>query len=106
MPSSPMLREKFDDINGLQSTLFTPLITSPSCARSISALVKFKRLLIPSVQIHHTGNNHWITSFQINVGGPIYVMDSLCGKGQLTKSTEVQLSSGVGYFTSHGRRVL
>ena len=44
----------------------------------------------PSVQIHHTGCDHWITSCQ-DPNGTIYVLDSMNGK-TLTTSVEIQMS--------------
>jgi hypothetical protein len=44
----------------------------------------------PSVQIHHTGCDHWITSCQ-DSNGTIYVLDSMNGK-TLTTSVEIQMS--------------
>ena len=44
----------------------------------------------PSVQIHHTSCDHWITSYP-DSNGTIYVLDSMNGK-TLTTSVEIQMS--------------
>ena len=51
----------------------------------------------PGVQIHHTGDNHWIMSFQDESSETLYVVDSMLGsKWELTASMEMQLTQICG----------
>ena len=48
-------------------------------------------ILVPSAQIHHTGNDHWLFSFQDESSSDINVVDSMIGASrQLSTSVEMQ----------------
>ena len=99
-----MLSRKFTKINGFQYVLLNPYLhpKGPSVS-AINDGMKFQPMNPPSVQIHFTGKNHWAASFQKHKDGPVYVMDSMCGKGNLTTSMKVQLAEiyGVGKEKIH-----
>ena len=50
-----------------------------------------KPVIAPTDQIHHTGNDHWLFSFQDKSSSDIYVVDSMIGGSrQLSTSVEMQ----------------
>jgi Ulp1 family protease len=57
---------------------------------------RFQRQDPPSVQIHHTGKSHWVTSLQDKKDGTVYVLDSYSKTFTLTPSLEIQLSAIYG----------
>ena len=57
---------------------------------------RFQRQDPPSVQIHHTGKSHWVTSLQDKKDGTVYVLDSYSKTFTLTPSLEIQLSATYG----------
>ena len=92
-----MLSRKYTKINGFQNVLLIPHI-DPKCpsVELINKGMKFKPMNSQSVQIHFTGKSHWAASFQKLKDGPVYVMDSMCGQGKLTRSMQVQLAQIYG----------
>ena len=50
----------------------------------------------PSVQIHFTGNSHWITSFQFEGGSNVYLLDSLYSSQELPMCVKLQLAQIYG----------
>jgi hypothetical protein len=50
----------------------------------------------PSVQIHHTGKSHWVTSLQSENDSTVYVLDNYSTQFTLTPSLEIQFSSIYG----------
>ena len=73
--SQKLLKKQFPNIGGWQDTLL--------CQTSFSAVTD------ESVQIHHTGKNHWVCSTSIN--GHLRVYDSSSSKN-ITSSMEIQLA--------------
>ena len=73
--SQKLLKKQFPNIGGWQDTLL--------CQTSFSAVTD------ESVQIHHTGKNHWVCSTSIN--GHLRVYDSSSSKN-ITSSMERQLA--------------
>jgi Ulp1 family protease len=57
---------------------------------------RFQRQDPPSVQIHHRGKSHWVTSLQDKKDGTVYVLDSYSNTFTLTPSLEIQLSAIYG----------
>ena len=54
--------------------------------------LKMKPAQSPSVLIHHTGEIHWIMSFQEEWSETVHVVDSMLGgKCELSTSVEMQL---------------
>ena len=62
MAGVQLLKQTFPRLKGLQDTL---------CS-------KFKPISGESIQIHNTGNNHWVLSHGLN--GKVYIYDSLFNK--------------------------
>ena len=53
--------------------------------------LKMKPVIAPSAQIHYTGNDHWLFSFQDESSSDINVVDSMIGGSrQLNTSVEMQ----------------
>lgn len=51
----------------------------------------------PSAQIHHTGGNHWIVSFQDDSSDTVWIADSILGsKTELSTSVQMQLIQIIG----------
>ena len=86
-----ILAAQYPDVNGLQQTEKTPVWDEAENKWKYAR--KFTNERSPSVQIHHTGNFHWVTSVKLD--GEIYVLDSL-SKGKLTASLQIQLASIYG----------
>ena len=72
-----MLQQQFPVLNGLQS----PLLSQNN---------GFCPVTSESIQIHHTGNFHWVTS--CSIGGNIQLYDSRFKGGNLSSSLQVQLA--------------
>ena len=79
-----LIKKKFPLVDGLQDTLLTQ--------------TSFNRCTSEGVQIHHTGNIHWITSSSIG-GQQVNVYDSLYAN--LTDSTEKQLAQCYQNYIDH-----
>ena len=87
-----MLVRQFSDINGFQNTAFAPQFNRVE--QEWISNTKFTDITGQCVQIHHTSQDHWVTSVQTNI------LDSLFEK--LTVSQEIQLSQ----IYSHGKKRL
>lgn len=90
--SLDIIKKQFENIHGLQLTNLAPLFDEQT--KSWKCDNKFEHAQPPSVQIHHTGRSHWVTSFQNN-NNEICILDSLSkSKNQTvnTPSLEIQLS--------------
>jgi hypothetical protein len=79
-------KSQFPCITGFQNTWRVPVLENKKWIYQH----KMRSQPSPSVQIHHTGCDHWITSCQ-DPNGTIYVLDSMNGK-TLTTSVEIQMS--------------
>ena len=79
-------QSQFPCITGFQNTWRVPVLENKKWIYQH----KMRSQPSPSVQIHHTGCDHWITSCQ-DPNGTIYVLDSMNGK-TLTTSVEIQMS--------------
>ena len=90
--SLDIIKKQFEHIHGLQLTNLAPIFDVQT--KSWNCDKKFEHTQPPSVQIHHTGRSHWVTSFQNN-NNEICILDSLSkSKNQTvnTPSLEIQLS--------------
>jgi len=81
-----VIQSQFTCITGFQNTWRVPVLENNKWIYQH----KMRSQPSPSVQIHHTGCDHWITSCQ-DSNGTIYVLDSMNGK-TLTTSVEIQMS--------------
>ena len=81
-----VIQSQFPCITGFQITWRVPVLENNKWIYQH----KMRSQPSPSVQIHHTGCDHWITSCQ-DSNGTIYVLDSMNGK-TLTTSVEIQMS--------------
>ena len=79
-------KSQFPCITGFQNTWRVPVLENKKWIYQH----KMRSQPSPSVQIHHTGCDHWITSCQ-DPNGTIYVLDSMNGK-TLTTSVQIQMS--------------
>lgn len=90
--SLEILKKQFNGIiNGMELTNRAPVYEEHT--KSWKCDEKFQHTQPPSVQIHHTGRNHWVTSF-INYNKKIFILDSLSRSKNhtvLTESLEIQL---------------
>lgn len=83
--SLDIIKKQFEHIHGLQLT---------NHGKSWKCDKNFEHTQPPSVQIHHTGRSHWVTSFQNN-DNEVCILYSLSkSKNQTvnTPSLEIQLS--------------
>ncbi len=88
--ATTLLKQQFPEVDGLQSTLLS----------QINAFRPVGRSDHNSIQLHHTGQFHWVMS--ASVSGKIYLYDSKFSGGPLSSSLQVQLS--LIYNTSIGRK--
>ena len=58
-----------------------------------------KRVSAPCAQIHHTGNDHWLVSFQDESSGDIYVADGL-----LSGTRELSTCIDMHFLQMYGRK--
>ena len=49
-----------------------------------------------SIQIHHTGHSHWVTSFQRTGDNRVFLLDSLLLGPELPASLQIQLAQIYG----------
>ena len=73
-----VLQEQFPTLDGLQ----LPLLSQTNA---------FSPVIAESVQIHHTGSCHWVTS--TSIGCEVHVYDSKFKGGKLSASLQIQLAS-------------
>ncbi|PJE77789.1 hypothetical protein CI610_03284 [invertebrate metagenome] len=91
-----IMSKQFPGLNGFQLTNLAPVYDSNKCKWKNQ--IAFQSVVSPSVQIHHNGRDHWVTSFQTS-NGDISVLDSLASKENHTVNTpsiELQLCSIYG----------
>ena len=89
-----MLVRQFSDINGFQNTAFATQFNRVEQEWILNT--KFTDITGKCAQIHHTGQDHLVTSVQTDTN-ETYILDSLLEK--LTVSQEIQLSQ----IYSHGK---
>ena len=73
-----VLQEQFPTLDGLQS----PLLSQTNA---------FSPVIAASVQIHHTGSCHWVTS--TSIGREVRIYDSKFKWGKLSASLQIQLAT-------------
>jgi hypothetical protein len=84
-------------VKGFQNTTFAPQFKTVE--QKWIANTIFTDIMGKCTQIHHTGQDHWVTSVQTETN-ETYMLDNLLEK--LTVSQEIQLSQ----IYSHGRKRL
>ena len=83
-----LLKSQFPDINGFQHCGYAPIQENDSWKYGL----KMKQVQAPCAQIHHTGNDHWLVSFQDETSRDISIADSMLGGAKvLSTSVEMQL---------------
>ena len=75
-----LLLEQFPTLDGLQS----PLLSQRNA---------FSPVTTESIQIHHTGTCHWVTSTSIGRDRKVCLYDSNFKRGKLSQSMQVQLAT-------------
>ena len=81
-----LLKAQFPEINGFQNYGDAPVRENGKWKYGL----KLKTVNAPCTQIHHTGNDHWIVSFQDEDSSDIYVADSMVSENELSTSVEMQ----------------
>ena len=85
--SLDLLQTQFQDINGFQHCGYAPIKENDTWKYGL----KMKQVSAPCAQIHHTGDDHWLVSFQDESSSDIHVADSMIGGTRvLTTSVEMQ----------------
>jgi hypothetical protein len=92
-----VLARQFSDIKGFQNTAFAPQFNTVE--QEWISNKKFTDITDKCAQIHHTCQDHWVTSVQTDTN-ETYILDILFEK--LTVSQEIQLSQ----IYSHGKKRL
>ena len=83
-----LLKSQCPDINGFQHCGYAPIQENDSWKYGL----KMKQVQAPCAQIHHTGNDHWLVSFQDETSCDISIADSMLGGAKvLSTSVEMQL---------------
>ena len=87
-----LLKNQCPDIGGFQSTLLAPHYVTKE-KRWINNCGIFDCTKSKAVQVHYTGNHHWVSSF-INDENEVFVLDSLLRKDKtyITPSLQIQLA--------------
>ena len=90
--SLQIIADQFPHINGLQMTNLAPIFDTKSDSWKCNK--QFQSILPPSVQIHHTGRDHWVLSLESR-DNEVCILDSLSNIKNHTVNTpslEIQLS--------------
>ena len=82
--SMEIISKQFTNINGFQMTNLAPVFDEDS--NSWKCRTEFQSSSLPSAQIHHTGRDHWVMSFQ-NKENEICIIDSLSSTKNHTINT-------------------
>ena len=90
-----IITKPFPAISGFQSTERAPYYREDTHSWS-HQLGQFHPQNQTSVQIHHIGKSHWVTSLQSENDSTVYVLDSYSKQFTLTPSLEIQFSSIYG----------
>ena len=95
--SQGLLRRQFPDINGFQNCGYVPVKKNDTWKYGL----KMKQVSAPCAQVHHTGNDHWLVSFQDESPCDIYVADSMNnGSSELSTCVDMQ------FLQMYGRKKL
>lgn len=86
-----LLKIQFPDLNGFQYTGYAPLLKGGKWEYSL----QMSHQEPPSVQIHHTGHDHWVTSAQ-DENGVVYIFDSNNPRHTMSASTQIQVCKVYG----------
>ena len=95
--SMGLLNSQFQNINGLQHCGYAPVRENGTWKYGL----KMKQVSAPCAQIHHTGNDHWLVSFQDEFSGDIHVADSMSGG-----ASELSTSVDMQFLQMYGRKKL
>ena len=80
-------------INGFQQCTLVPLYADQHWE---VPRIPFQRTPAHSVQIHHIGHSHWVTSFQRAGDNRVFLLDSLLPGPELPASLQIQLAQIYG----------
>jgi hypothetical protein len=67
-----LLKQQFPSVNGLQYTGYAPMLENSG---KWTYSLQMTRQTPPSVQIHHTGHDHWVLSIQ-DTSGTVFLLDT------------------------------
>ena len=95
--SQGLLRRQFPDINGFQNCGYVPVKKNDTWKYGL----KMKQVSAPCAQVHHTGNDHWLVSFQDESPCDIYVADSMNND-----SSELSTCVDMQFLQMYGRKKL
>ena len=90
-----MIHGQYPGINGFQQCTLVPLFSDAKQYWQVPR-IPFQRTTAPSVQIHHTGHSHWVTSFQRTGDNRVFLLDSLLPGPELPASLQIQLAQIYG----------
>ena len=88
--ANDIAKGQFKDINGFQDTVMVPYLDKNGTW--VIPELRMIRQEPPCVQIHHTGNSHWVVSFQFKNDKRIYLLDSLYSQQRIPTSLRLQLA--------------
>ncbi|VDI70203.1 Hypothetical predicted protein [Mytilus galloprovincialis] len=97
---SGIISRQFPNISGFQPTGLSPVFDEATKSWS-EKFGSFSQKGCPTVQIHHTGKSHWVTSLQSVNDQCIYVLDSFSKTFTLTPSLDIQLAAIYGHGKKH-----
>ncbi|CAC5379141.1 unnamed protein product [Mytilus coruscus] len=95
-----IISKQFPNVSGFQPTGLSPVFDDETKSWS-EKFGSFVEKGCPTVQIHHTGKSHWVTSFQSVNDHCIYVLDSFSKTFTLTPSLDIQLAAIYGHGKKH-----
>ena len=90
-----LLKQQFPSVNELQFTGYEPMLEN-SGKWTYSLQMTWETP--PSVQIHHTGHDHWVLSIQ-DASGTIFLLVSKNPRHTVSASTQIQMSN---IYSSNG----
>ena len=83
-----LLKQQFPSVNGLQFTGYAPILENSG---KWTYSLQMTRETPPSVQVHHTGHDHWVLSIQ-DTSGTVFLLDSKNPRQTVSASTQIQMS--------------
>ena len=86
--------KQFSELNGFQSTVKIPFRNKEGDWQIPNGPLMSQ--ISPSVQIHFTGNSHWITSFQFECDSNVCLLDSLYSSQEIPTYVKLQLAQIYG----------
>ena len=89
--ASNLLQKQFPNISGFQDCLLILIKCPTNKFWMYHDKFKFKHI-DSGVQIHYTGQNHWLTSVKLPNENVIHILDS-AGVTKLNSCTEIQLTT-------------